>query len=199
MLIEITDKVVIAYQNARLSKKAAGKTINEEVGTLFRIMGDVGETIWLNLKKDKKLKLTERNDVGRALTVEEEKSLLAQTRASLSPHIHAAVTIALQTGLRYSEIRRLQWRQIDFLKKMLTVGKSKTRAGTRRTIPLSELLNTLAERQAWYREHIGKPEGDHYVFPNFRDKRFDQSRFPTSIRPGMPSVRGPTSRSGFTI
>jgi len=39
MLIEITDHAVIAYQQACLKEEAAGKTINEEVGELVRIMG----------------------------------------------------------------------------------------------------------------------------------------------------------------
>jgi integrase len=55
------------------------------------------------------------------------------------------VVIALNTGLRDSEIRFMQWRQIDFFKQLLTVGKSKTAEGTGRTIPLnSELLKALA-------------------------------------------------------
>jgi hypothetical protein len=35
MLIEITDHAVIAYQQTRLGEGAAGKTINEEVGSCF--------------------------------------------------------------------------------------------------------------------------------------------------------------------
>src|SRR5215468_9119236 len=103
---------------ARLKEEAAGKTINEEVGELFRIMGSFGEAVRLKLKRAKKLKLTEREDVGRALTADEEKNILSQAEASESPHIHTAVMIALNTGLRDSEIRNLQWRQIDFFKQL---------------------------------------------------------------------------------
>jgi integrase len=54
------------------------------------------------------------------------------------------VVIALHTGMQEGEIRHLQWRQIDFFKQILTVGKSKTPEGTGRTIPLnSELLHAL--------------------------------------------------------
>jgi hypothetical protein len=42
---------VIAYQQARLKEEAAGKTINEEVGELFRITADAGEAIRLKLKR----------------------------------------------------------------------------------------------------------------------------------------------------
>jgi hypothetical protein len=100
MLIEITDHAVIAYQQARLKEGAAGKTINEEVGELFRIMGAFGEAVRLQLKRGKKLKLPEREDVGRALSADEEKNVLVQARASVSAHIYSAVVIALNTGLR---------------------------------------------------------------------------------------------------
>ena len=73
---------------------------------------------------------------NRALTADEEKSVLAQARASESPHIYSAVVIALNTGLRDSEIRFMQWRQIDFFKQLLTVGKSKPAKGTGRTISI---------------------------------------------------------------
>ena len=190
MLIEITDNSVIAYQQARLKEKAAGKTINEEVGELFRIMGDAGEAIRLRLKRAKKLKLAEREDVGRALTPDEEKSVLAQARASASPHIYVAVVIALNTGLRDSEIRHMQWRQIDFFKQLLTVGKSKTAEGTGRTIPLnSELLKALAQYQAWYEKNVGKPIGDNFVFPQGQHSRLEVTKPVTSFKTAWNRVR----------
>ena len=190
MLIEITEHSVIAYQQARLKAEAAGKTINEEVGELFRIMGDVGEAIRLKLKRAKKLKLAEREDVGRALSVDEEKSVLAQARSSESPHIYSAVVIALNTGLRDSEIRYMQWRQIDFFKQLLTVGKSKTAEGTGRTIPLnSELLKALAQHQAWYEKNVGKATGDHFVFPKGAHNRFEATKPVSSFKTGWNRVR----------
>jgi len=45
--------------------------------------------------------------------------------------------LALNTGMRASEIRSLTWQQVDFLGSALTVGKSKTLASTGRMIPLN--------------------------------------------------------------
>jgi hypothetical protein len=81
MLIEITDRVVETYQLTRIKEGAAGKTTNEEVGELFRIMGDAGDAVRLRLRKAKKLKLKQREDCGRALTVEEEARILAAASA----------------------------------------------------------------------------------------------------------------------
>jgi integrase len=190
MLIQITDHAVVAYQQARLKEGAAGKTINEEVGELFRIMGSFGEAIRLKLKRAKKLKLTEREDVGRALSADEERNVLAQARASESPHIYSAVVIALNTGLRDSEIRFMQWRQIDLFKQILTVGKSKTAEGTGRTIPLnSEMLKVLAQHQNWYEKNVGKATGDHFVFPKGAHNRFDAKKPVTSFKTAWNRVR----------
>jgi integrase len=45
--------------------------------------------------------------------------------------------LALNTGMRYPETRLLQYKQVDFRTKLLTVGKSKTQSGTGRVIPLN--------------------------------------------------------------
>jgi len=52
--------------------------------------------------------------------------------------------LALNTGIRYSEIRLLRWRQLDFVARILTVGKSESPTGTGRAIPLNtQILNLL--------------------------------------------------------
>jgi integrase len=40
------------------------------------------------------------------------------------------LVLALNDGMRDSEIKRLTWNQIDWDKKILTVGRSKSEAGT---------------------------------------------------------------------
>lgn len=45
MLVDISEAVVIEYQNARLSEGTAPKTVNEEVGFLLRILGDPGDIL----------------------------------------------------------------------------------------------------------------------------------------------------------
>jgi integrase len=45
--------------------------------------------------------------------------------------------LALNTCMRYSEIRLLRWEQINFANRYVTVGKSKSDSGTGRVIPLN--------------------------------------------------------------
>jgi integrase len=70
--------------------------------------------------------------------------------------------LALNTGMRYSEIRLLCWTQVDFAAKVLTVGKSKSPTGTGRAIPLnSRILSVL---KMWAARFPGR-KAAHFVFP----------------------------------
>jgi hypothetical protein len=51
MLVDVNEACVIKYQNDRLGEKAFPKSINEEVGFLLRLMGDLGDLLRLRLKK----------------------------------------------------------------------------------------------------------------------------------------------------
>ena len=55
MLVDFTEGVVIKYQNDRIDEGTAPKTINEEVGFLFRILGEPGGIIRARLRKRKML------------------------------------------------------------------------------------------------------------------------------------------------
>jgi integrase len=65
--------------------------------------------------------------------------------------------------MRYSEIRLLQWKQINFDSKTLLVGKSKTENGTGRAIPLNTRVILVLEMWA---SHFGNRRPEHYVFPS---------------------------------
>ena len=70
------------------------------------------------------------DDTGRALTSEEEAVVLSACLRSRSRSLYPAVMLALNTGMRYNEIPLLQWKQPEFMGKILTVGQSKTQSGT---------------------------------------------------------------------
>jgi len=64
--------------------------------------------------------------------------------------------------MREGEIRTLQWRQVDFDKRTITVGKAKTDAGTGRPIPMNDRL-TLALR-TWAKKFPDR-QPSQYAFP----------------------------------
>ena len=181
---------VIKYQNDRLTERAAPKTVNEEVGFLLHIMGDLGDLLRVQLKKKKKLKLRVRNDIGKAYTAEEKDRMLAEAANARSPHIYLALTLALNAGVRDAELRGLTWAQIKFAKGYLVVGQSKTEAGEGRTIPLnSSLCPVLREYAVWYREKFGETRPEWYVFPFGRPRPSDPTRPITTFKTAWKNVR----------
>lgn len=160
LLTDIDGKDIAAYQRLRVADGAAGATINLEVGTLRSIL--VRHRLWANVQPDVK-KRQERDDVGVALDADAEQRLLAACLVSRSRLLHPAVVLALNTGLRRSELFGLRWMQIDFVNWIIRVGESKTRAGRHREVPLNSRARMAI--QAWA-EQFPERADDHFVFPS---------------------------------
>lgn len=190
MLIEIGEKTVREYQTVRLTERAAPKSINDETGFLLRLLGDRGDAIRLKLRRERALKLKVPTAPGKAYSAGDQERMLAvalestlaarramararrgekaaaDERQGGSPSIYPALVLALNCGMRDAEIKTLRWSQIDLDKRILTVGKAKTRAGEGRTIPLNgAILSALADHAGWYAERFGETRPAWYVFP----------------------------------
>jgi integrase len=204
MLVEIGIDTVLSYQKARLLEKASPKTINEEVMVLLQIMREMGDLIRVKMRRDKTLKLAYEEFEGKALTREEAKALYdaaevvepeegekKDLKATRSTMIKPAIALALNAALRDSEVRNLTWERTSFLKGILTVGRSKTAAGTGRTIPINSELRTILEGyRAWYEENIGPASPESYVFPFGKNRQWDTSRPVSSFKTVWENVRG---------
>jgi hypothetical protein len=95
LLTDIDADDVSRYQAARKRQAAGPKTINLEVGTLRAILRR--HRLWGNLQPDIHM-LRVREDIGRALTADEEHRLLAACRKSRSRSLGVAVLLSLHTG-----------------------------------------------------------------------------------------------------
>jgi integrase len=118
--------------------RSAREHINAEVMFALRVMDEIGDAVRLQLKREGRLRLPKTENRGKALTPEEEAALLEAAlvpevidgekmdlTATRSPVIHPAIMLALNTTMRESEIRRLRWNQVAFVKRIITVGKDK--------------------------------------------------------------------------
>ena len=85
--------------------------------------------------------LAVRDDVGRALSVDEEERLLKACAASRSRSLLPAVTLALNTGLRYDELRLLTWRQVDLVHESRD-GRQEQDRGGRRPVGAAQRAST---------------------------------------------------------
>ncbi|MCL4540314.1 MAG: site-specific integrase [Bacteroidetes bacterium] len=159
LLGDITPEDIARYQQARLDDDASPKTINLEIGTVRAILRR--NRLWANIQPDVKM-LPTRDNVGLAISNEQEAKLLEECSKSRSRSLHIAVTLALSTGMRYSEIRLLKWKQIDFIGRRVWVGESKTEYGEGRPIP----MNTRASHvMRMWAESFPNRQPEHYVFP----------------------------------
>jgi len=191
LVVEITPTVVKGYQTARLAAKAGPKTINDEVLLLLRLCGDQGDLIRGKLRREKAMKLALPPSPGRAYTADEKARMLAEASKLRSKNMYPALVLDLNCGLRDKELRELRWRQVDLVhKKQLTVGKSKTDAGTGRVIPLNEtVMIAIQAHAAWYIRRFKQCRPEWYVFPAGKGQPNDPTRPVTSLRTAWNKVR----------
>jgi len=159
LVCDIDARDVARYQQKRIDEGASPKTVNLEIGTLRAILKRSG--YWARLQPEVKM-LATRDDIGRAVTQEEESALLQACGESRSRSLVPFVTLAIETGARYGVIRTLQWGCVDFENRCLKWGKDKTAAGTGRIIPLSQRAMSAL---TFWATHFTDRKPEHYVFP----------------------------------
>jgi integrase len=88
-------------------------------------------------------------------------------------------------------LREIRWEQIDLIhKKALTVGKSKTAAGTGRVIPLNvTAIAALEAHAAWYTRRFGECRPEWFVFAFGSPLPADPTRPITSFKTAWIKVR----------
>lgn len=175
LVCDIDAPDVAAYQKARAAEDAAGATVNKGFSVLASILADHG--LWNGIRRDAK-RLDENESAGRALLPDEELRLLrAASRVGAkqgdwSP-IHTVTVLGLNTGLRYSEVRRLRWADIGLEKRVLVVGRTKTEAGSGRPVPLTE--PAWAALDMWASRFPNRSPDD-FVFPACENGHVDPTR-----------------------
>jgi integrase len=162
LITEIDGDDIARFQRNRKRSGAAASEINKECAVLRMILRK--HRTWHLLAFDYH-PLRESGEIGRALSIDEMSRLLKAARNSRSQSLYPAIVLLQNTGLRVSELRTLQWKQIDMFERSVTVGKSKTRGGEGRMVPLNrEAFTALTE----WRENFCDPAPEHYVFPSER-------------------------------
>lgn len=144
--------------------------------------------------------MEERKDVGKALSADEEAALMKAIAEDQSPNrsrtLGTFVRVALMTGMRSGEITSLKWDQIDFEKRLITVGRAKTSSGTGRQIPMNRpLFDVVAQHAEWWTERFGGTTPDLYLFPFGKPTPNDPTRPTTTIKTAWNSLR---SKAGVT-
>jgi integrase len=117
-------------------------TLNREIVCLKTIVNRAvnnGQLVRNPISGVKLFKETPRN---RTLTPDEYPRLIEQCASHLKP----IVRLAYVTGMRFKEVLRLQWEQIDFQNAVIVLAATDTKTQERREVPLDvELLSLLQQ------------------------------------------------------
>jgi integrase len=158
LVCDIEARDIASYQQKRLEKGAAPKTINLEVGTLRAIMKR--HRAWARVQEGVRM-LPGQEEVGRAISAEEEQIVLRECAKSRSRSLAPFVILAIETGARKNVVRTLRWKWVDFGNACIRFGKDKTPSSTGRIIPLNKrALETLK----FWAQQFPEREPEHYVF-----------------------------------
>ena len=175
LVCDLSAEDIRDYQQKRHREGAAAATVNKEVICLCSILRHCG--MGQNIQRKVKL-LEEPESSGSALESEEEACLLAavaqvgQVQGHWSP-VYPVTVLALNTGMRHSEIRQLRWEQVNLETRVLIVGKSKTKAGSGRCVPLNQ--PAWAALDMWA-ARFPNQQSDQFVFPACENGRIDPNR-----------------------
>jgi integrase len=166
LVSDIDHRDIAELQRKRLAAAKSARTVNLEVSTLRQILrahglwGPIGERV---------KHLRERQDVGRAISREDEARIFDAIRQSRSPALLPLFTLALDTGLRRSELRALrlhdltlEWQDGLIRSGSLCVPRSKTEASQGRVVPLTR--RACAVLSLWL-ARFPDTGTDAYLFP----------------------------------
>jgi len=142
-------KLDIERYKARRKEEVAPRTVNEELACLRRLFYRMMEWGLAESNPVKGVKFL-KEPPGRIafLSIEEEKRLIDACPDNLKP----IVIVALDTGMRKSEILNLKWQDIDFNREVIIVRNSKN--GESREIPMTNRVKELLTGLSRYGENV---------------------------------------------
>ncbi len=131
-------KHVASFRDTRLREGKAGATVIKELNSLSHII-DTAMRDWGLPLQSNPVRLVRRPAAGRGrerrLNSHEEARLRSACSESGAPLLHAALVLALETGMRLGELLALEWQHIDTRKRVATLLDTKN--GEVRRVPLS--------------------------------------------------------------
>jgi integrase len=170
---KITAEDVQRFREWRSKSGVGPAIINMEVGVIRRMLKRARR--WHLLSADIR-PLKEPRSIGRALTYDEKLRLLRTAGQNEEwQRVEAAMSLALCTTMRGCEIKRLMWRDVDFLHRAILVRTSKSEAGER-LIPMNDQAYEIVMRLRERAKGFGGIGPEHYVFPACQHGHLDPTR-----------------------
>lgn len=149
----------IATVKDRLLTEATSKksirspsTVNRYLSSFSKVLNvAVNEWEWLKENPMKRItKPKEGRGRDRFLSIDEKRRLLESCQASTNPYLYSIVVLALELAMRYGEITKLRWKDIDFEGGLITLRETKN--GEDRILPLTnksvEILKQMIQTES---------------------------------------------------
>ena len=154
----------LMQRKKRNGEPLSGATVNRHLAALSAVCKWAWkEQRWLPSNPVREVsKAAESEGIVRFLSESERDALLTAAKASDDPNIYTAVMLALATGARASNIRFLQWADVDRDEWRLRFPTTKN--GVPRYVPLIGAAQTVLQ------SHYDRdPTGEGWVFKGSRD------------------------------
>jgi site-specific recombinase XerD len=170
-LFEINSQMIEEYKTMRLQKGVVSATINREMSCLKHLFSKAVEWRCINRNPSQGVKqMKEPPGRIRYLEVGEIECLMRAIEVlpqGTGRYLRPIVIVALNTGLRKSEILQLRWRDLVFHEKRITVLKTKN--NELRVIPMNETVFQELCR-------IDRHPKSEYVFCNRKGEPYNNVR-----------------------
>ena len=134
-LSEIRVFDIESFKAARLKEGVSKARVNRNLTILKKMFSKAVDWEYLKENPAQRVKRFPENSAKERTLREDEREKLLEACAS---HLQPIVLMALNTGMRRSEILGLRWNEVDFGKR--TVRVERTKSGKARIIPINSLL-----------------------------------------------------------
>ena len=151
-LPKLTEPVIEAYKMKRLSESKDKVTINTELNVLSAVLTYARDVLKVPCANPKiqRFKIMKRKDRVACWTREEVIRLLETTQRE-ARWFHSMFLFLFETGVRKSEAVALQWKRVDFAKRIIRIWNDEDEGyevkSVEREIPISDHLLVVLKAQ----------------------------------------------------
>lgn len=145
----MTNSFFAEYRDARL-KKVSAQTVKHEINIVRRVLKHATQEWGLVLPHGVPSVRLPKLPKGRSRRVSEEE--LQRIKQHLSPMMADLVDLALETGMRRSELLAIKSSDLDWANRRLNVPETKN--GRSRTVPLTNLAVTILTKYGYQERYF---------------------------------------------
>lgn len=125
------------FATRRAGEGVCPATVNRSLSTMRHMFGWAVERGIISVHPMVRFRLAREARRALRIPTREEVMILLEAAAVLDPGFHAYLTVLSETGIRYREGLRLEWKDVDLRRRRITIAMAKS--GRPRVVPLSRM------------------------------------------------------------